>query len=231
VVARDATSPDRPRDASAAWESVLAGSGLPLAGLDLPVPRPRFVIAAALPAGVPGEAELVDLWLTERTPRWRLREALDGRLPPGNRLVDAYDAWLGQPALPGQVVGAVYRAALNPGPTSLDGLRAAAAAMLAAASLPRRRPKGDVTVAYDLRPFLEALSVEPGPDPGGSVVRMTLRHDPEKGIGRPDEVLAELGERTGGRLSFSIVVREGLVLRERGPEPEARPTSPRRARR
>ena len=60
---------------------------------------------------IPGEAELADLWLT------RARARVDGprgarrpRCRPARRLVDLYDVWLGEPALPGQVVASVYRA-------------------------------------------------------------------------------------------------------------------------
>ena len=85
-------------------------------------------------------------------------------------------------------------------------------------------------MAYDLRPFIEAVAVEPGPD-GAIDVVMVLRHDPEKGIGRPDEVLAELGERSGASLADASVVRTRLVLAERPPETPrsaTRPPQPRR---
>ena len=41
---------------------------------------------------------------------------------------------------------------------------------------------------------------------------MELRHDPEKGVGRPEEVLAELSARSGVALDDAILVRERLVL-------------------
>ena len=74
-------------------------------------------------------------------------------------------------------------------------------------SCARERQRGERTVAYDLRPFIETVAVEPGPD-GAIDVVMVLRHDPEKGIGRPDEVLAELGERSGASLADASVVRD-----------------------
>ena len=61
---------------------------------------------------------------------------------------------------------------------------------------PRERRKGDATVRYDLRPFIEALAVDGTADV--VTLRMTLRHDPERGVGRPDEVLAALADRMGG---------------------------------
>ena len=41
---------------------------------------------------------------------------------------------------------------------------------------------------------------------------MELRHDPEKGVGRPEEVLAELAGRSGVALDGAVIVRERLVL-------------------
>lgn len=217
------------RSLLAEWEAALGRSGLPLAGLDAPRPKPRFALAAPLGPAIPGEAELLDLWLVERLARWRVREALQATIPAGHRLVDLHDVWLGEPALPGRVAASVYRATLDPGAIALEAVLAAAAALLGADSLPRERRKGDAIVTYDLRPFLVSIDVEPGPD-GAVVVRLILRHDPEKGVGRPDEVLAALGEQAGtGPLRPAALVRERLVLAEPVvPEPAPRRAAGRR---
>jgi hypothetical protein len=231
VVRRDALDADQgQKEQLAAWEAALRGSGLPLAGLDAENGRPRFAVAAPLSPAIPGDAELADLWLVERRARWSVRAALEGSLPVGSTLVDLYDVWLGEPALPGQVVASAYRARLSGPAVDPAAIEAAAAAVTAAPELRRERQRGERTVAYDLRPFIETVAVEPGP--GGLIdVIMVLRHDPEKGIGRPDEVLAELGERSGASLADASVVRTGLILSERSPETPrsaARPPQPRR---
>ncbi len=171
-----------------------------------------MAVAAPLTAGMPGEAELVDVWLVERLARWRVREALEGRLPPGARLRDVQDVWLGEATLPGQVVASVYRAELDASDADRSELGASVAAMLAATALPRVRRKGDKSVPYDLRPFVEAIDLSPLEPAGRTAVRMVLRHDPEKGIGRPEELLAELGDRLGKPLAPTMLVRERLVL-------------------
>ena len=85
-------------------------------------------------------------------------------------------------------------------------------------------------VAYDLRPFLAAVEVRGHPD-GGVEIVMKLRHDPEKGVGRPEEVLAELSDRSGVSLERASLVRDRLVLApERTAAPSAQP-APGRARR
>jgi len=239
VLARAAFEPDQAqRSHQATWEAAFVDSGLPVVGLDGPRARPRFAAAAPLAAAISGEAELLDVWLTERLPRWRVSEALAGVLPPGHALVDVYDVWLGEAPLPGRVSASVYRAVLGP---AVDAtiVRAAAEALCAAASLPRERRKGEATVAYDLRPFVEAIEVAGTGTEHGPVLRMTLRHDPEKGVGRPEELVAALEERVGFPLGVRGVIRERLVLasppvieeppRQRGPRPRPGPENPRPA--
>jgi radical SAM-linked protein len=198
-------------------------SGLPLAGFDGPAARPRFAVGAALASGMAAEAELLDAFFVDRLPRWRVREALEPVLPEGHALVDVHDVWLGEPALPGQVVASVYRATIGADAAAAASVRAAASAMLAAEALPRLRTKGEGQVAYDLRPFLDGLEVEDAA--GRLVVRMRLVHDPERGIGRPDEVLAELAERLGRPLEVDALVRERIVLRSPSSAPPPQPPS------
>ncbi len=110
----------------AAWEAALRGSGAADRG-----PRRRERAAALrrrrpLAPAIPGEAELADLWLVERRARWTVRAALEESLPAGSTLVDLYDVWLGEPALPGQVVASVYRARLSGPAVDAAAIEAAA---------------------------------------------------------------------------------------------------------
>ena len=70
-------------------------------------------------------------------------------------------------------------------------------------------------IAYDLRPFVDDVEVAE-PD-GAPVVRMTLRHDPEKGVGRPEELLAALGEAVGQAAGAGVArpgaARAGAIRR------------------
>ena len=91
------------RELADAWEDALRESGLPVAWTDAATPRMRVSFGAPLPVGVAGEAELIDLYLTERVPTWLVREELSARLPAGWTLVDLYDVWLAGPALPGAI--------------------------------------------------------------------------------------------------------------------------------
>ena len=216
------------REQATAWEMGLIASGLPLAGLDLPVPRPRLVFAAPLPTSMAGEAELLDVFVVERLPVAEVRKRLTGALPAGHELVDTHDVWLGEAPLSGQVTAADYvvtigrpsRDAEDAPDLKLGDVERAAEALLSAPAIPRTRDKGGRAVAYDLRPLLltiEVASWQPeieGSDaPAGEVtLRMRTRFDPERGVGRPDEVVAALAEAMGVELVARSTVRERLIL-------------------
>ncbi|HEX5825437.1 MAG TPA: TIGR03936 family radical SAM-associated protein [Candidatus Limnocylindrales bacterium] len=204
------------RAAIEAWQAALGESGLALAQLDA-AGRPRIAFAAPLPAASEGEAELAEIFLAERIPAWRLREAIADRLPAGHELLSAEDVWLGAPALPGRVVAADWRVELEPAGIDRDTLEAAAERLLAAASLPRTRSKGGADKLYDLRPLLDDIRVTKAvagePVTGERVaVGIRTRFRPELGSGRPEEVVAALGESAGTELLITRIVREGLVL-------------------
>ena len=235
VYARSESAPHLAQpDQQSAWEAALLASGLPVVGQDLEPPRPRIAFAAPLGVGLPAERELADLFLAERLPVVGVREALEANLPEGHRLVELHDVWLGEAALPGQVVAADYRAAVRVGggadgreaPVGASGVVAEAARrLLTASSLPRTRDKGGQRVAYDLRPLLADISVieVPGSTPDDLAVpaasernlvqlRIRVRYDPERGVGRPEEVLAALAAIAGVELAFEALVRERVIL-------------------
>ena len=170
--------------------------------------RSRVAFAAPLPAGVAGERELADILLTELVPISRVRERIAACLPGGWRLVELFDVWLGAPSLAGQVAAADYRITLAS--ADLTVLAAACVSLLEAASLPRERPKGGSLVAYDLRPLLADVGVL---DAGPPIrVRARTRFDPVRGTGRPEEVMAALGDRAGTAFDLVSIVRERLIL-------------------
>ena len=208
VLARDA-GPEAVtgRELAETWDDAIEETGLPVhrpAGRS----RARIAFGAPVPAAMALERELADLVLSEFVPRWRVREALERRLPAGWRLVDLYDVWPGAPALAGQVVAADYRFELeeqDPG-----AVASAAANLLASDHLPRQRRKGTDTVEYDLRPLLAEVAIASAGPP--VVVRARTRFDPVLGTGRPEEVVAALGDRLGVDLQPRWIVRERVLL-------------------
>jgi len=208
VLARSAEAPRiAGREVADAWEEALEATGLPVhraAGRA----RTRVAFAAPLQLGIAAEQELAEVFLAERVPIWRVREALADRLPTGWRLVDLFDVWVGGPPLAGRVVAAEYRIELDAVP-DMDRLAGAARSLLAARELPRIRQKGESSVAYDLRPLLLDVTVRPDE---GSVIRVRTRIHPELGTGRPEEALAALGDQLGQPLVVHAIVRERIIL-------------------
>ena len=204
-----------PKEIGAAWEAGMAASGLPIAGLDLPAPRPRVVFGAPVPVGVVTERELLDVFLVTRTPIADARAAINRALPPGHELVDLHDVWLGEPALPGQVCAADYRlrvGAADGSPLELASLATACAQLLAARTLPRTRDKAGRTISYDLRPLLASASAAVVDPHNVATLRIRTRFDQERGVGRPDEVVAAIADVLGVPLTIEETVRERLVL-------------------
>lgn len=202
------------RDTVDDWLAALESAGLPVAWTEGARVRPRISFGASLPAGMAAEADLVDVVTTERWPAWRVREALADRLPSGWRLVDVEDVWLTGPPLVGRVAAADYRITLvvDPGTPDAAELARAAGDLLTAAAIPQERPKGTTTVPYDLRPLIIDVRVaERSPPP---ILIARTRFHPELGTGRPEAVVAALGERLGRTLAIESIVRERLVLIE-----------------
>jgi radical SAM-linked protein len=154
--------------------------------------RPRLTLAAPLPIGMSGDRELADLFTTARQPIALVRRAIKGALPAGHRLVDLHDAWLGEPALAAQLEAADYRIEIEPVDGGAAVLAQACQALLEAETLPRTRTKGGRDVTYDLRPlFADVRAIDVGQT---TVLEIRTRFSPERGAGRPDEVLAALSE-------------------------------------
>ena len=120
--------------------------------------------------------------------------------------------WLGAPPLAGAIVGADYRVTLAPdGDPGIGGARRAAEDLLAQSSVMRTRQKGGGEVAYDLRPLVGKIEVIGGPP---TTLRIRALFDPERGSGRPEDVLAALSDRLGRPVVAAETVRERLLLAE-----------------
>jgi len=209
VLARSADAPELAgRELADAWDQAIAASGLPV-HRSTGQARARVAWGAPLPSRMAAERELAEILLSEAVPVWRVRDALMRSLPAGWSLVDLHDVWLGSPALAGRVTGAVYRVTLD-GDADPGMVAAAASALLEARQLIRTRLKGGASVAYDLRPLLAGIDIDqPGPP---IVMRVQTRFHPERGSGRPEEVVAALGDRLGRPLAPVSIVRERLIL-------------------
>jgi len=177
-------------DLARTWERVFRRAGLPVAHSQGFNPRPRFQIAAALPVGVTGRAEYLDLWLIEAFNPEEVEARLQPCLPPGLEVLGVEETELRASALQAQVRAAEYRVEVsNQEPTA--AVRSRIQALLDAPSILRQRQHKGKLQTYDLRPLIQTVTVEPGQE-GGHLLRMRLQASPA-GAGRPDEVLNALG--------------------------------------
>lgn len=202
---RLAAGTEQPHQAiSAAWTEALAASDLPF-----PDGRPRLAFAMPLPSGAGVERDVVDVELAERLPVAAVRAVLGRTIPTGLELVDLHDVWPGEAAPAAQARRAEY--AVTIGDAQPTALRAAVTRLLAADRLPRRRARGGRSTDYDLRPLLVELSVEEDGPPAR--LRIVVALDPERGAGRPEEVVAALQEAmTEGTAAAAPEEHPALVI-------------------
>lgn len=177
-------------DLARTWERVFRRAGLPVAYSQGFNPRPRYQIAAALPVGVTGRAEYLDLWLTASLPPAEVPLRLQPALPQGLEVLAVEEVELRAPSLQSQMRSAGYRALVQ-SPEPAAAVRARVQALLDAPTLLRQRHHKGRLQTFDLRPFIQAVSVQPGEE-GQLVLDMRLQASPQ-GAGRPDIVLEALG--------------------------------------
>ncbi|MFL7792062.1 MAG: TIGR03936 family radical SAM-associated protein [Anaerolineae bacterium] len=133
------------------WERSLRRAGAPLAYSQGFNPRPKLQLAAALPLGHLGEAELLDVWLERLTSVEAFAKALVPVLPDGLAVSEVRQVVLEEPALPAQVVSAEYWVTVE-SPAGA-GVEANIGRFLAVTELLQEwRGK-----QYDLRPLVERL--------------------------------------------------------------------------
>ncbi len=172
------------------WERSLRRAGVSLQYSQGFNPRPKLQLASALPVGCGGEAEWLDLWLEEPWPSSQIARALQGMMPSGLDIsqVEAIDE--DAPPLAECIIAAEYRVWVRE--TSPALVEEAIVTLLGQESVPRpRRGRKHRGKTYDLRPLIEALTLEKAPEPWvGISMRLTARHG---ATGRADEVLKALG--------------------------------------
>jgi radical SAM-linked protein len=175
-------------DLHTVWERTIRRAGLPLAYTQGFHPGPRIQIASALPLGIIGCAELVDIWVHADQPldAGTARDALQASSPPGLGIRSVEEVDEKAPTLQKRVVSALYRVTFLE-PVSLDDLTHKIADLLGQTTIMRER-RGK---PYDLHPLVEALDVEMELT-GGVCLRMQLAAR-EGATGRPEEVLVALG--------------------------------------
>ncbi|HEY5117863.1 MAG TPA: TIGR03936 family radical SAM-associated protein [Anaerolineales bacterium] len=180
------------------WERLLRRAQVPLGYSTGFHPHPKIQIGAALPLGVTGDNELVDIETSEGCDANALARQIAEAVPPGVSDIRVNALPADSPGLEKLVVAGDYSAKLLDGAWPEDLPQRIEHLMVNATLLRERRGK-----SYDLRPRILSLALD------GNQLQMRLRLEPDA-TGRPDEMLAALGME-----SLPVLVRrERLVLRE-----------------
>src|SRR5512137_2179701 len=123
------------------WERTARRAGLPLAYTQGFHPGPRLQVACALPLGISGRREVVDMWLVmdadvTNSVSETIGAALQAAAPPGLTILEVEQVDERSPTLQTQVAAAEYAVPL---PAILPSQEDNIAGLLTATSLPRQR--------------------------------------------------------------------------------------------
>jgi len=173
-----------------AWQRTLRRADVALAHSQGFSPHPKMFFASALPVGVTGRSEMLDVLLERSIQAYELAARLKTQLPCGMRVVSVAEIALAAPVLPAQVVAAEYEAEVAAA-TSSEDVQSRLDQLLVAVCLPRRLQRDGKIRDYDLRPLVQRLWLA-GRRGDAYVIAMRLQADAH-GTGRPDEVLSALG--------------------------------------
>lgn len=192
------------------WERALRRAGVDLAYSEGFSPHPQISLAAPLPVGVTGTAELMDVFLASRLSPREFRGSLSPQLPDGLSLRRVVEVPIALPSIQSQMRAAEYWVDLPAG-MDLVALTDRIARILSQESLPWQHTREKELRSYDLRPLIQALAL--GQGTSGPALQMRLQAD-NSATGRPDQVLVAL------ELSAGLAIeRTRLVL---APVPPAR---------
>jgi radical SAM-linked protein len=172
------------------WQRALRRAGMPLAYSEGFNPHPRISLAAPLPLGVTGEAELMDIVLSRPVSPHFFTDGVNQQLPPGIQVMQARLAAPALPSLQSQVRFAEYRVELASGKEQAE-IQSAIGYLLSLEHLPWQHQRDTGPRHYDLRALIEDLWLI-GCQDAICTLGMRLRCD-SGGSGRPEQVAAALG--------------------------------------
>lgn len=184
------------------WERTCRRAGIPLSYSQGFHPQPRISLAAALPLGFIGMAELLDLWIDKEENPNDILEQLQNAAPPGLVLESIQVISEHQPALQTMVQFADYEVDFLD-PMDTDVLLSKIEKILTENSIPRlRRSKN-----YDLRPLIKSLEINQKKVDQPVQLFMRMSASPAA-TGRPEEVLSEMDIRS----EDTRITRTQLIL-------------------
>ncbi len=172
------------------WQRAFNRAGIQIAYSTGFSPHPKISLAAPLPLGVTGEAELMDIVIVRGVAPQFFVSIMNQELPPGMAVEKVHPISQELPSLQSQVSQADYRVKVETASGPAD-IQSAVANLLALEHLPWQHQRDTGPHQYDLRLLINNIKVVEWNPPMG-VLEMRLRCD-SNGSGRPEQVAAALG--------------------------------------
>jgi radical SAM-linked protein len=177
-------------DITRLWQRAFVRAGIPLAYSQGFNPHPQIALAAPLPVGVTGDAELMDIVCSRNVSPPSFTQAVNRELPEGIRIIQTQQVNPTLPALQAVVSFAEYRITVAT-EKSREEVEEAIARLLSLATLPWQHERDTGVRHYDLRALTEDVLLIEHRD-GLAVIEMKLNCD-SNGSGRPEQLSLALG--------------------------------------
>lgn len=177
-------------DITRLWQRAFVRAGVPLAYSQGFNPHPQISLAAPLPVGVTGEAELMDIYCARNVSPPSFTQSVNRELPGGIRIVQTQQVNPTLPALQAVVALAEYDITVATD-RSKEEVERMIAQLLSLATLPWQHERDTGVRHYDLRTLVQDIWLIDCKD-GNAVIGMKLNCD-SNGSGRPEQVSLALG--------------------------------------
>jgi radical SAM-linked protein len=177
-------------DLCRAWERTFRRAGLPLAYTQGFNPQARLQLAAALPVGYTGSAELMDVILTRVVEAADFLALVQPALPRGLAVVEVYAIDLKAPSLQSSLRQAEYRVTIR-ATVSPSEIERRIEHFLSLKHFEQRRVRKQRAETIDLRPLVDDVQLT-SLTPDHSMLWMRLQAGATGSV-RPDTVLDALG--------------------------------------
>ena len=177
------------------WTRAFRRAGIPLAYSGGFNPQAKIQVAASLPLGSMGAAEVMDIYLSQEMKPEDILARAGSALPEDFELLKVEPVDLKAPALQAQLRQADYKV-IAASKLSAEDLQKRIDALLKAETLPQTRIRRRKEERFDMRPLLRSLKLETAT---GDQATLTMRLSAgQQGNLRPDAVLKALGLDEGG---------------------------------
>ena len=180
-------------DLHATWERAFRRAGIPLAYSQGFNPQAKLQLAAALPVGYTGRAELMDIFLDTPLTADMLEERLKPNLPAGLTVASIEEVDLKAPSLQASLAQAEYVVTMEQPGAAAEEIQQRVAQFLEASTWEQQRQRKGRMETIDLRPLVLCLTIdEPAQSAESLILRMRVVAGQAANV-RPDTVLEALG--------------------------------------